>query len=64
MKYKRAIASLFLKRLLPNKVVLLIGPRRVGKTIFIKSFMEGIPKEKLKDFPFVVLLKPLYVLSA
>lgn len=46
MKYKRAIASLFLKRLLPNKVVLLIGPRRVGKTIFIKSFMEGIPKEK------------------
>lgn len=46
MKYIRAIASLFLKRLLPNKVVLLIGPRRVGKTIFIKSFMEGIPKEK------------------
>jgi uncharacterized protein len=46
MKYIRAIASLFLKRLLPNKVVLLIGPRRVGKTIFIKSFMEGISKEK------------------
>ena len=46
MNYPRAILPLFQKKLRPNKVVLLIGPRRVGKTVFIKSFLDSLPKEK------------------
>ncbi|MFD2035810.1 ATP-binding protein [Belliella marina] len=46
MKYPRAILPLFQKKLRPNKVVLLIGPRRVGKTVFIKNFLEDLPKDK------------------
>lgn len=46
MKYPRAILPLFQKRLRPNKVVLLIGPRRVGKTVFIKNFVNGLSIDK------------------
>lgn len=44
MKYPRAILSLFQKKLRPNKVVLLIGPRRVGKTVFIKNYLKTLPE--------------------
>jgi uncharacterized protein len=43
--YSRAILSQFERRLRPNKVLLLIGPRRVGKTIFIKTFLQKWPEE-------------------
>jgi len=37
--YPRGIKTLFEKKLKPNKVLMLIGPRRVGKTAFIKYYL-------------------------
>ena len=41
----RGITELFNKRVLPNKVLILLGARRVGKTAFIKNYLATIPKE-------------------
>jgi predicted AAA+ superfamily ATPase len=41
----RGITELFNKRVLPNKVLILLGARRVGKTAFIKNYLSTIPKE-------------------
>ena len=41
---KRGISELFEKRVLPNKVLILLGARRVGKTAFIKNYLSAIPK--------------------
>jgi uncharacterized protein len=43
--YKRAILTEFHKKLLPNKVLILLGARRVGKTDLIKNYLATIPKE-------------------
>lgn len=43
--YDRAILKEFSKKLLPNKVLILLGARRVGKTEFIKKYLQDIPKE-------------------
>ena len=40
----RGITDLFHKRVLPNKVLVLLGARRVGKTAFIKNYLSKIPK--------------------
>ena len=40
----RGITDLFHKRVLPNKVIILLGARRVGKTAFIKNYLLDIPK--------------------
>ena len=37
--YPRGIKTIFEKKLKPNKVLMLIGPRRVGKTAFIKYYL-------------------------
>ncbi len=42
---ERSIDLLFAKKVLPNKVLLLLGARRVGKTAFIKNYLSTIPKE-------------------
>jgi predicted AAA+ superfamily ATPase len=42
---ERGIATIFTKKILPNKVLLLLGARRVGKTAFIKNYLSTIPKE-------------------
>ena len=42
---KRAIDTLFDKRVVPNKVLILLGARRVGKTAFIKNYLSTISKE-------------------
>ena len=42
---ERGIDTLFSKRVLPNKVLILLGARRVGKTAFIKNYLATIPKE-------------------
>ncbi|TRX37840.1 ATP-binding protein [Flavobacterium sp. ZT3R18] len=42
---ERGITTLFTKKVLPNKVLLLLGARRVGKTAFIKNYLSTIPKE-------------------
>jgi predicted AAA+ superfamily ATPase len=41
---ERGIDSLFHKKVLPNKVFILLGARRVGKTAFIKNYLSTIPK--------------------
>ena len=43
--YKRAILEEFHKKLLPNKVLILLGARRVGKTDLIKNYLSEIPKQ-------------------
>lgn len=40
---KRAIFNSFSKKVLPNKVLILLGARRVGKTELIKNYLENIP---------------------
>lgn len=39
---KRHIASKIKLSLVPNKVVLIVGPRRVGKTMLIQHILDGI----------------------
>jgi len=38
--YPRTIQEVFEKKLRPNKVLMLIGPRRVGKTAFIQDYIS------------------------
>lgn len=42
---KRSVRQNALKKLLPNKVLLLLGARRTGKTLFIKHLLDDL-KEK------------------
>ncbi|CAM3558985.1 ATP-binding protein [Flavobacterium gelidilacus] len=42
---QRAVLKQFETKVLPNKVLLLLGARRVGKTELIKKYIEKIPKE-------------------
>lgn len=42
----RAVLDQFETKVLPNKVLLLLGARRVGKTVLIKKYLEKIPKEE------------------
>lgn len=42
---ERGIDTIFAKKVLPNKVLILLGARRVGKTAFIKNYLSAIPKE-------------------
>ncbi|MEO0058815.1 MAG: hypothetical protein RLZZ312_462 [Bacteroidota bacterium] len=41
----RGILPSFNKKVLPNKVLILLGARRVGKTAFIKNYLSNIPKQ-------------------
>ena len=41
---ERGIDLLFHKKVLPNKVLILLGARRVGKTAFIKNYLSKIPQ--------------------
>lgn len=41
---ERGIDIVFSKKVLPNKVLILLGARRVGKTAFIKNYLSTIPK--------------------
>ena len=43
---ERSIDVLFAKRVLPNKVLILLGARRVGKTAFIKNYLSQLPKQE------------------
>ena len=42
---KRVVLKQFETKVLPNKVLLLLGARRVGKTELIKTYLQNIPKE-------------------
>jgi predicted AAA+ superfamily ATPase len=39
----RVIFDAFSKKVLPKKVLILLGARRVGKTELIKNYLENIP---------------------
>lgn len=43
--YKRTVLEEFHRKLLPNKVLILLGARRVGKTDLIKNYLKNIPSE-------------------
>ncbi len=57
---KRIIEEQILKNLLPNRAVILLGPRRVGKTILIKQLIEELNEPYLllngEDFSVVEIL--------
>ena len=59
---QRAVLKQFETKVLPNKVLLLLGARRVGKTELIKKYLEKIPKEEFlhlngEDIQDATLLK-------
>jgi len=43
--FKRVVLDNFSKKVLPNKVLILLGARRVGKTELIRNYLEKIPKK-------------------
>ena len=43
--FKRAVFDNFNKKVLPNKVLILLGARRVGKTELIKNYLKTVPVE-------------------
>lgn len=57
---KRIIENQVLKSLTPNKVIILLGPRRVGKTILIKQVIEKLEEPYLllngEDFSVLEIL--------
>lgn len=44
--YKRAFYNEFERKLVPNKVLILLGARRVGKTSFLKHYLKEVTKER------------------
>ncbi|OFY84617.1 MAG: ATPase [Bacteroidetes bacterium RIFCSPLOWO2_12_FULL_35_15] len=61
MYISRAIEKSFLKKLKPNKVLVLLGARRIGKTSFIKKVLLNFKKDVLEingeDFSTIEILK-------
>lgn len=61
MYISRAIEKSFLKKLKPNKVLVLLGARRIGKTSFIKKLLLNFKKDVLElngeDFSTMEILK-------
>jgi uncharacterized protein len=47
---ERALTSQFMRKLQPNKVLVILGARRTGKTVFIKNFI----KEQVHE-PYILL---------
>jgi len=46
MKFiNRSLDNIFNKKVLPNKVLILLGARRVGKTAYLRNYLSAIPKE-------------------
>lgn len=45
-RYKRALLTEFERKVRSNKVLILLGARRVGKTQLIRSYLETVPLEK------------------
>ena len=44
---KRIIEDQIINNLVANKVILLLGPRRVGKTVLIKQFINRLEESYL-----------------
>lgn len=50
MIIKRSALALLQQKIQPNKVVLLYGPRRVGKTTLLQQFIQGLPSTMRAKF--------------
>ena len=51
MKFiERAVSENLRKKILPGKVLMILGARRVGKTELINHYLEKIPKEEYLKF--------------
>lgn len=51
MKFiERAVSESLRKKILPGKVLMILGARRVGKTELINHYLESIPKEEYLKF--------------
>lgn len=44
-QYKRALLIEFRKKIKPNKILILLGARRVGKTRLIKDYLKTLPEK-------------------
>jgi predicted AAA+ superfamily ATPase len=60
--FNRAVLNRFEEKLKPNKVLILLGARRVGKTQLIKKYLDSLPSESYlqlngEDINDVSLLK-------
>jgi len=65
---ERAVIKDFNQKLIPNKVLLLLGARRVGKTKLVSNFLETYPKESYlklngEDINDAALLKERSVIN-
>ena len=47
MEIARDCLALILKHLKPNKVIVIMGARRVGKTKLIENFLKGYPEKSM-----------------
>ncbi len=52
--YKRAILDLFEKKLVPNKVLVLLGARRVGKTKFLNYYLKNFQAQEIPDIGLIL----------
>jgi len=61
MLIERTIKAQILQKLIPNKVIVLVGPRRVGKTILLNQLIESLEEPYLylngEDFTTLNLLE-------
>jgi len=61
MIFRREIEKSIIKNLKPNKAIILIGARRTGKTVIVKSIEKKVKKKTLflngEDFNTIELLK-------
>ena len=58
----RTIENRIYERMQPNKVMLLFGPRRVGKTVLMRNIINNTPGNHLilngEDYDTLTLLEP------
>jgi uncharacterized protein len=63
--FDRKITPSVIENLKPNKVVVLLGSRRTGKTVLLKSIIENLNEKHLffngDDFTTLSLFEPLTV---
>lgn len=43
---KRAVIEEFRRKVVPNKVLIVLGARRVGKTVLIKNYLSELPSDR------------------
>jgi predicted AAA+ superfamily ATPase len=57
---EREVAMVFAKKVLLNKVLVLLGAKRVGKTAFIKNYLATIPNSTYLQLNGEDIQDPIY----